>query len=126
MPLLAEAGLAIIGASLAIRLLPVRRLASWMSAPVAGSPAPEQTIAQLVRALKAWSRRLPWRTRCFEEGLSAHWMLRRRGLASTLHYGAATIDGELQAHVWVKSGSAEVTGCETASDFALLARFPEP
>jgi hypothetical protein len=124
--MLAEAGLIMVAGSFAIRLVPLRRLASWMNAPSSGIQAPQEAVAPLVRALRAWSRRLPWRTRCFEEGLSAHWMLRRRGFASTLHYGAATIDGKLQAHVWVTSGGTEVTGCDTASDFALLARFPEP
>jgi hypothetical protein len=122
--LMTEAGIAMIAASLAIRFVPVARLASWMRGRTSQTQAPSREIEQIVRAIRAWSRRLPWRTMCFEEGLSAHWMLRRRGLASTLHYGAATIDGELKAHVWVRSGSSDVTGCETASRYALLARFP--
>lgn len=124
--LLAEAGLVIIAASIAIRLVPLRRLASWMDSPGSDIAPPPEATARLVRAIRAWSRRLPWRTMCFEEGLSAHWMLRRRGLASTLYYGAKTVDGKLQAHVWVRSGALDVTGCDTASQFALLARFPEP
>lgn len=123
--LLTETGIAMIAASLAIRFVPVSRLASWMGAPTSQIEASPREIAQIVRAIRAWSRRLPWRTMCFEEGLSAHWMLRRRGLASTLHYGAATIDGELKAHVWVRSGTMDVTGCETASRYALLAQFPD-
>ena len=114
-----------IAASLAIRLVPLRRLASWMTKPSSSAQASHEVITPLVRAIRAWSRRLPWRTMCFEEGLSAHWLLRRRGLASTLYYGAATIDGQLKAHVWVRSGSTDVTGCESASQFALLARFPD-
>ena len=43
---------------------------------------------------------------------------------TTLHYGAATIDGELKAHVWVMSGKTEVVGCENKEDYGLLARFP--
>ena len=61
---------------------------------------------------------------CFEEGMAAHWMLRRRKITSALYYGAATIDGELKAHVWVRSGELDVIGCENAADYALLARFP--
>jgi hypothetical protein len=78
----------------------------------------------MTRAIRAWSRRLPWRTMCFEEGMAAHWMLRRRKITSALYYGAATIDGELKAHVWVRSGELDVIGCENAADYALLARFP--
>lgn len=124
-PLLIEAGLAMITASAAIRLVPFRRLAAWMGRRRgAGSPADPDEIATIARAIRAWSRRLPWRTLCFEQGLTAHWMLRRRGLASTLYYGAATLEGQLKAHVWVRSGERDVVGCEIASDYALLARFP--
>ena len=40
--------------------------------------------------------------------------------------GAATIDGRLKAHVWVRSGDLDVTGCDIAGDYAELARFPAP
>ena len=123
-PTLAEAGAVMIVASLAIRLVPFRQLARLMggAGPV-GRPG-EQELATIVRAIRAWSRRLPWRTLCFEEGLTAHWMLRRRRYQSTLHYGAATIDGELKAYVWVRSGRLDVLGCDNAGDYALLASFP--
>ena len=111
--------------SLAIRLLPFRLLCRAMGGTFAARPAGPTEIAHIRRAIHAWSRRLPWRTMCFEEGVAAHWMLRRRRLASTLHYGAATIDGELKAHVWVKSGDRDVIGCENADEYALLARFPD-
>jgi hypothetical protein len=110
---------------LAIRLVAFRRLAGAIGKPADGRQASDGELTPIVRAIRAWSRRLPWRTKCFEEGLTAHWMLRRRGLTSTLHYGAATIDGALKAHVWVRSGSRDVIGCEIASDFAPLARFPD-
>jgi hypothetical protein len=114
-----------IASSAAIRLISLRRLAGMLGGAPTAIPASSSEIASIRRAVHAWSRRLPWRTMCFEEGVAAHWMLRRRELASTLYYGAATIDGELKAHVWVKSGERDVVGCEIADDYALLARFPD-
>lgn len=123
--LLAEAGAAILVASLAVRLVPFRTLAERLSRGGAGtSSADGETVYWLRRAVLAWARRLPWRTLCFEQGLAAFALLRRRGLAGTLYYGAATIEGELKAHVWVMSGQAEVVGCENKEDYGLLARFP--
>lgn len=113
-------------ASVAIRLVPFRQLARLIGGEGPAARAAEREVATIRRAIRAWSRRLPWRTLCFEEGLTAHWMLRRRGLRSTLHYGAATIDGQLKAHVWVRSGDVDVVGCDNAADFALLATFPGP
>ena len=123
--LLAEAGAAILAASLAVRLVPFRTLAERLSrGGKNAAPADAETVYWLRRAVLAWARRLPWRTLCFEQGLAAFVLLRRRGLAATLHYGAATIEGELKAHVWVTSGKSEVVGCENKEDYGLLARFP--
>jgi hypothetical protein len=122
--LLAEAGVAVVAASLAVRLLSFRTLAERLSRAKAGNArADAETAYWLRRAILAWARRLPWRALCFEQGLAAQAMLRRRGLAATLHYGAATIDGELKAHVWVTSGRTEVIGCENKEDYGLLKRF---
>jgi hypothetical protein len=124
-PILIEAGIAILAASVVIRLVPFKRLASHLGSHCRGYPAADPgQVNEVVRAIRAWAVRLPWRTLCFEQGLSAYWMLRRRRLAVTLFYGAATIEGELKAHVWVRSGSRDVVGCENASDYALLAQFP--
>ncbi|MEO5972890.1 MAG: lasso peptide biosynthesis B2 protein [Sphingomicrobium sp.] len=109
-------------ASMAIRLLPLRRIACGRD-PTA-QVATGDELSRIRRAIRAWSRRLPWRTKCFEEGVTAHWLLRRRGFQSTLYYGAATIDGELKAHVWVRSGSVDVVGCDSADDYVLLAQSP--
>jgi hypothetical protein len=123
--LLAEAGVAILAASLALRLMPFRTLAGRLGRGVGrAAPADAETSYWLRRAVLAWARRLPWRTLCFEQGLAAFVLLRRRGLAATMHYGAATIGGELKAHVWVTSGETEVIGCETKEEYGLLARFP--
>ncbi len=89
----------------------------------AATEADEETAYWLRRSVLALARRVPWRALCFEQGIAAHLLLRRRQLATTLHYGAATIDGELQAHVWVTSGSTEVVGCENKNRFAQIAQF---
>ena len=123
--LLAEAGAAVLAASLAVRLMPFRYLAQRLSRGENGAAqADAETVYWLRRAVLAWARRLPWRALCFEQGLAAFALLRRRRLAATLHYGAATVGGELKAHVWVTSGKTEVVGCENKEDYGLLARFP--
>ncbi|WP_162888210.1 lasso peptide biosynthesis B2 protein [Sphingomonas mesophila] len=121
--LLAEAGRDIAAASLAIRRRPFRTLADRLEQPQQGAPADAETIYWVRRSVLAWGRRLPWRAKCFEQGLAAAWMLRRRGLAYELHYGANGGGGALKAHVWVTSGGAPVVGCENAADFSRLASF---
>ena len=77
------------------------------------------------RVVQAWARRVPWKTVCFQIGLAAHWMLRRRGLDSRLHYGVGRRDqDELAAHVWVTLQDKVVVGEFEAAQFAHLATFP--
>lgn len=125
--LLIEAGLLLAVASAAIALLPfarVGRLASGRDAPLA--PLREAAvIVELRWAITAMARRAPFRAKCFEQGMAAQWMLRRRGIASTLFYGIARDrDRALSAHVWVRAGAYDVVGCENISDFAMVAQFP--
>ena len=122
--LLAEAGAAIVAASFAIRMMDFRVLAKRLDRPPAKArTADPETAYWIRRAVLAWGRRLPWRAKCFEQGLAAAWMLRRRGLAYALHYGAASREGRLDAHVWVTSGATPIVGCENKEAFSLLATF---
>lgn len=122
--LLAEAGLAMLGASAAVRLLPFDRLARMLERRAPGTRSADAATAYWIRrSVAAWGRRLPWRAKCFEQGLAAAWMLRRRGLSYSLHYGAANRDDTVAAHVWVMSGEQGVVGHENREEFAPLARF---
>lgn len=123
--LYAEAMSGMLVASALIRAVPFRRVMRWSRLKRERRPADPRTIADIRRATLAAARRVPWRALCFEQGLTAAWMLRRRGYAAELNYGAATIEGELKAHVWVRSGENPVVGCENSDEYALLARFPE-
>ena len=51
---------------------------------------------------------------CFQQGLAAQLMLRRRGIPSVLYYGAAQDGSGLHAHVWVRDGDIDVIGGEIA------------
>ena len=124
--LLVEAALALTGASLAIAVLPFRRIARRASASENARPSQDPVIARRAgRAIGAWSRWLPWKTVCFQKGLALHWMLRRRGIASRLHYGVDHhAEQGLRAHVWVSVAGENVMGGEIAHEFACLAVFP--
>jgi hypothetical protein len=125
--LLAEALPALVLASLAVKLVPFRRVARAASrrGRAAGAPADAAFLRQARWAVAAWAKRVPWRAVCFQQGLALHAMLRRRGIPSVLHYGVAK-DGEagLRAHVWVTVDGRPVIGGEEAPAFACVATFP--
>ncbi len=120
--------MAIVIASAAIRLLPFERAARVARIGNIQSQLhlPEAVARRVRWALLAWARRLPWRALCFEQGLAAQILLRRRGYPARLFYGASnSIEEQLKAHVWVRVAETDVIGCEMAPAFALLAVFPE-
>jgi hypothetical protein len=123
--MLAEALAALALASLAIALLPFRRVAVFASSAGRGPARSDaETVRRARSALIGWSRRVPWRAVCFQKGLALHWMLRRRGIRSVLLYGVRQDGDGLAAHVWIDVDGETVIGGEEAPTFACLARFP--
>jgi hypothetical protein len=115
----AEALASVVAASLAIRLLPFRRV---VEARPPGRARGEVDIALLRAAVRAWARRVPWRAKCFESGVALRAMLARRGIPSTLHYGIGSGE-DLIAHVWLSVDGETVIGGEEAAKFAQVAEF---
>lgn len=124
-----EAACALTLAWAAIRLLPFRmvmRTTRFGPEPTEQSDARSRTVALGVRqAVKRAARRLPWTIVCFPEGLAAHWMLRRRGMPSQLHYGLRPSVGKLSAHIWVTLAGGVVVGEEAENPHHCVAIFPQ-
>ena len=120
----AEAFASVVAASLAIRLLPFPRVVASRAAggsTVSRVESAEQ-VARLRSVVRAWCRRVPWRAKCFESAIALRAMLRRRGIAATLHYGM-TKDEDLRAHVWLSVAGEVVIGGEVPG-FKEVATFP--
>ena len=122
--LLAEAVLGLLKAWLAVRFLPFR----WAVTSASRSLPPHRTqldMDELVWAVTAASAHLPWRTVCFQQGLTLQRMLRRRGIDARLHYGVGYAPtGDLQAHVWISVDGEIVLGGEQAPAFKCVAIYP--
>jgi Transglutaminase-like superfamily len=57
------------------------------------------------------ARYVPFRAVCLPQAMAAHNMLRRRGVASIMHFGAAKGQTKpLDAHAWLDAAGVEVTG----------------
>ena len=83
-------------------------------------------IDEVVWAVEAVARRVPWRAMCIEKGLVVQRLLRSGGVDAILHYGARhrSDSGRLEAHVWVSASGESIMGEEGSVDFAELAAFP--
>lgn len=126
--LLAETLLVITLTRLALVTLPFRhvvRLAATRPAKPCADDSQAQSIDRTRWAIRAVARRVPFRAMCLEQGLTARVLLRRRGVATTLHYGVAKDgEGRLSAHLWVRAGALDVIGTENADQFTPVATFP--
>lgn len=112
----------------AIRILPFKtvvRLIDIGKTPVHRSEAETSALGSEVRrAVKRAARRLPFTIVCFPEGLAAHWMLRRRGAPSKVHYGLRPSQSKLSAHVWVTLANNVIVGEERDDPHICVATFP--
>src|SRR5580704_12617424 len=81
--LLTEATLLLAAAAAAIAVLPLRLVGRLAARPVRRQqPSPQARLIEATRvrwAVTAAARRVPWRAKCFEQGLASQIMLRRRG-----------------------------------------------
>lgn|GEM_PF-1077561 len=128
--LLLETAVCLAVARLAVAALPFR----WLTRAVrqrAGETPRQNDAATLAHgqhvawALEWMRRPVPWRGHCLARALAGKYMLRRRGIASTLYLGVAK-DGktQLEAHAWLRSGDLVVAGGENLERFTVIGTFP--
>lgn len=134
--LLPEAVLCLLAARLALIFVPFRRLgrrlgafvppADTRAAEVRAAATPEQArLAEAVSwAVTRAARYVPFRTVCLPQALAARAMLKRRGVRSVMHFGAAVgRDKPIDAHAWLDAAGVEVTGYPVAENLAEIACF---
>ncbi len=124
----AEAAFYLLIVRLAFGLLPLQRALQLFGIVRSeiGAGRVSATEAELVgRAIGRAARHVPFRAVCLQQAFAAFLMLRRRGLAATVHLGLMREDGsaDLQAHAWSLSGTTPVTGVAAARGFTPIAAF---
>ncbi len=71
-------------------------------------------------------RNMPWQSKCLDQAIAAHQMLRRRGVPSTLYLGVAKEgDSALSAHAWVRCGRLLVVGGEGRHRYTVVNTFAD-
>jgi hypothetical protein len=115
--LVVRTALALLPLPRALRLFGIARGATGL-----GRIDSEQA-ALVSRAIARAARHVPFRAVCLQQAFAALLMLRRRGLAATVHFGLLREDGELKAHAWSRCGEVAVTGVAAAPGFAPVAEF---
>ncbi|HUC62896.1 MAG TPA: lasso peptide biosynthesis B2 protein [Alphaproteobacteria bacterium] len=134
--LVAEAVACLLAARLALILVPFPRLAGRLgtfvapSDPRAARDAAGATPGQALLARDVgWAvtrsaRWVPFKAVCLPQAMAAQFMLRRRGIASVMRFGARRgTEKPLDAHAWLDAAGVELTGYPVAPDIAEIACF---
>jgi len=134
--MLVEAVAYLFAARLALIFIPFPRLARRLGTFVPptdprtfrarSGTAPDQArMAEAIGwAVTRAARYLPFKAVCLPQAMAARMMLKRRGIGSVLHFGAAKGgDKPLDAHAWLDAAGIEVTGYPVAENFAEIACF---
>ena len=134
--LLAEAVLWLLAARLGLIFIPFPRLARRLGDCVPPSdPRAQQArapgVAEDARlaeeigwAVTRAANHVPFKAVCLPQAMAARAMLKRRGVASVMHFGAAKGDDTpLDAHAWLDAAGVRVTGYPVGEKFAEIACF---
>ena len=128
--LLAEAAACHVVAWVAVRVVPFRRWSHRLGTmhqetALADDPSFRETVGRVGWAVECTKRWLPWHVTCLMEGVAAKMMLARRGIPSTLYLGVvpARADAPMEAHAWLRCGTAILTGAEGRERFTTVTAF---
>jgi hypothetical protein len=133
--LLLEAAVFLLAARAALMVVPfpslARRLGEFVppddprvrkSEP--GRARDAEVAAEVGWAVTRAARHLPFEAVCLPQAMAARVMLKRRGVASVMHFGAAKgTDKPLDTHAWLDAVGVEVTGYPVGAGFAEIACF---
>jgi len=133
--LIAEAAVWLLAARLALVFVPFPRLARRMGAfvppsdaRVASAAAPTtpdqaQIARQVSWAVRRAAAHVPFKAVCLPQAMAGQIMLKRRGVASAMHFGAAKRPDKLDAHAWLDAAGVKVTGYPVGPGFTEIACF---
>lgn len=75
------------------------------------------------RAVFSVSRRTPWRSNCFEQALTASFLLKVLGVSHRIYFGLNNEDNQLKAHAWLMVHEQYITGFSTNMEFTAVSAF---
>jgi len=125
--ILIEAAWSLILARMMLRCIPFKRIEKYLSRRATKLEITGPTRDLLCRdarsAVERIAELLPGSTVCFPRAIAVQSMLRRRGVSTTLYYGARD-DGSLSAHVWIQDGNVGVIGMPGEGEYRVVAKVP--
>ena len=112
---------------LAVILLPYRYLRKMLGRPQVVATCPEideQVVRRIGWMIRRVAPRMPIKCTCVPQALSAKYMLKHRGINSTLYLGLGNSETRgTMGHAWLKVNQITVTGGRGNDKLALMGYF---
>lgn len=119
--LLMQAAAAVVAFDLGLRLFSSKTCLAFFD----GKTAPDVRRQEVDRQRMAWlvevaDRNAPGRSSCLRQAATLAWLLRRRGVPTSLRIGVAKEGGNIVAHSWLESGDGELLGLSDSYKYVPL------
>lgn len=82
-----------------------------------------ETVQEIQIAVLRGVKYVFFSSKCYDQALATTFMLKRRGIFSTLYFGLNKEGGQLSAHAWVRCGQFIVSGRRGYEKFTPVAWF---
>ena len=89
-------------------------------------PVDKVLALDIKKAIKQATSYTPWESSCLIQSLTAHKMLKKRGISGVIYIGVKRDKNEqkkIQAHAWVQTGEYVITGEKESKSFAIVSVF---
>ena len=110
-----------------IRFIPMKYLRKHLG--IQGEESDTEATPEAYKYAKLISRHVgrsashtPWESKCLVRALTAHRLLKKKGIPSTLYLGVGTEEGKMVAHAWLRVGKLYVTG-GNGEGYAVVDRY---
>ncbi len=125
---LVEAAAAVVWFDLAFRLFSSKTCLALLGRKQSSQGGQQKVnLQRMAWLVDVADRYAPGRSSCLRQTAALAWLLRRRGVATSLRIGVAREEGKFVAHGWLESGEGELFGLSDRDKYAILssATLPE-
>ncbi len=126
---LVEAAAVVVGFDVAFRLFSSKTCLALFERK-AGSRERRQggNLQRMAWLVDVADRYAPGKSSCLRQTTALAWLLRRRGIATSLRIGVAREGGNLEAHAWLQSEEGELLGLSDRDKYVPLSgpTLPHP
>ena len=111
---------------LMILFFPFKFIASKIGYPQSETDHENQigsNVSDIQIAVTRGAKYIFFRSKCYDQALATTFMLKRRGISSTIYFGVNKDGAQLSAHAWVRCGQLIVSGRRGHEKFTPVAWF---